>query len=820
MNDVRIYIDTTPLVIANFLSGIQRVVRSVVSDLIAKHGDDIVLLYGNSRVDSFSVVPHEYFRRRFCEGEADVELENGEHDLLVRDMPGGSVFLELDGVWNGSKKRAALLPELKANGIKYVAYVYDVCPITYPQFSHQNTVFRFIEFIGTVIRYADAVIMSTNAAAETFRSVCEKVGRKCPPLYVSSLGCDFKPEYDIGNVDQDVVASLEGIKYILCVGTIEPRKNHALLLDAFKKRLFARGLSLVLVGREGWNVADLVETIYASCFFGRQLFHFKRRNDDTLAWIYAHAFATAMATHEEGFGLPVVESLVSGVPAILSDIPVMHEVGGDCALYFDNSSYDDFANVVEKLVDAPDEYRKLKEKAATFRGTTWKEVGDRIYNAVMDILPKPRKPLVDVRQLVLLTARFEDAQSLLPYIDKYEPFIEKVLLLCPDSLAARRGELDGGRLKLEFLSDSEILAGHPLPEDHAKRNLYLRCLAMKSPLIDDVFIMSDDDYRPMTTIHREVFVDEDTYKGYYSYDLRNWLGSSSAFTSFDKAVFAAVEFLQANGYPTKQYASHMPQIYEKAIFLDMLAEHPGIETEGYLDWDIYFNYLQAKHPDLLDVKPYVAMCWPGAPTDWPLYVKPPEYLFENHYSSLYGDGKIFGDIPDVLDDEYEANCRKKIARFDARSEQYIAWQQAFVEYKALYEKRHGLPPHFTVHIRDGVPKFTTPAWVAIPAGGFVHIPVRLDGDCTGLTLKYRLRDADGNVVFDIDKTPVQIVPEPPVLKMPVFTKPAMSTFELYAVVDGKEYSSVVPICPDKPLGALKNAADNAVMRAKGMNPNV
>ena len=820
MTNTRIYIDITHLVIAKFLSGIQRVVRAVVADLIAKHGDDIVLLYGNIPVDSFAIVPHEYFRRRFSEGDEELKLEVGGGELRVRDMPGGSVFLELDSVWNGSKKRSALLPELKANGVKYVAYIYDVCPIIFPQFSHQNTVFKFVEFLGSVIRYADAVIMSTNAAAESFRSVCGKVGRKCPPLYVSSLGCDFKPEYDMANVDQDVVGSLEGKRYILCVGTIEPRKNHALLLEAFRKRLFDKGLSFVLVGRVGWNVEDLVESIYSSRLFGRQLFHFKGRNDDTLAWLYAHAFATSMATYEEGFGLPVVESLVSGVPAILSDIPVMHEVGGNCALYFDNSSYEDFAEVVERLIDNPEEYTKLKAKAATFKGTTWQKVGDRVHNAVIDILPKPRKPLTDVRQLVLLTARFEDAQSLLPYIDKYVPFIEKVLLLCPDSLASRRDELDGGRLKLEFLSDSEILAGNPLPDDHAKRNLYLRCRAMKSPLVDDVFIMSDDDYRPMTTIRREVFVDENTYKGYYSYDLREWHGSAGEFSSFDKGELAAVGFLQANDYPTRQYASHMPQIYEKAIFLDMLADHPGIELGGYLDWYIYFNYLQAKHPDLLEVKPYVAMCWPGAPTDWPPYVKPPEYLFENHYSILYEEGKIFGDIPDVLDDEYENNCRKKIALYDANLVKYMGWQRAFKQYEALYEKRHGVPPIFTVRVGDGEPIFTTPEWMDIPAGGFIYVPIRLVGDCAGLTLKYRLKDALGNVLFDIGNTQVIIIPEPPVLAMPVFTASGMRVFELYAVVGGKEYSSFVPICPDKPLGYLKDDADNAVMRAKGLEQNV
>ncbi len=797
----KIYIDITNLILAKFLTGIQRVVRSVCQDFLTNHPGEIVLLNETRRPEVFQVVPVEYFTRRFVQGDADAELPEERETLTLDEIPGGGIFFDVDSVWNCRLKRSALVPELKARGIKWVAYVYDVSPISHPQYASENTVFRFIEYIGTVIRHADAVIVSSEAIAGEFRALCATLGRSCPPVSVSWLGCDFhKPAADGAGAAPDVVAALEGRKYILSVGTIEPRKNHALLLDAFDDALFEKDVSLVFVGRVGWNVGTLMESVVANPKYGRQLFHFTGLDDSTLDWLYGHAFATAMPTHAEGFGLPLVESLLKGVPALVSDIPVMREVGGDYAVYFDNRDASSFTKAVTELLENHDRYAALLRKVATYRGMTWPEVCSRIYDALRAMIPTCRKPLTDVRQLVLLTARFEDAQALLPYIDRFMPFIERVLLLCPDALAARGKELDGGRLRLSFLCDSEILAGEPLPEDHAKRNFFLRCRAMKSDLLDDVFIMSDDDYRPMTTIRKEVFVDESGYKGYYSYDLRKWRGSTSAFVSFDKAVFAELEFLQENGYPTRQYASHMPQIIEKGIFIEMLQAHPGMESKGYLDWDVYFNFLQAKHPDLLEVRPYVAMCWPGATTDWPVYVNPPEYLFENHYPYLYGKGKMFGDIPDALDENYEENCRRKIRLYDERIKRFGNWQRHFADYEKLYEKRSGLRPFFKVRVRDGAIRIHVPEWLSLPADGFVRIPVYLDGPCDGLQISYRMRNAQGDVICDVVKNyGVRIVPEPPVLSLPVFSAHEMASFELYATLGGVEYAASTPLADDRPF---------------------
>ncbi len=795
----KIYVDISHLVLAKFLTGIQRVVRSVCRELIERHPEEIVLLDEMRELNSFRVVPTEYFRRRFMENDEEAELPEDCQTLILDDIEGGSIFYDLDSVWNSPKMRSSLVPELKARGIKWTVFVHDICPITHPQCASQNTVFNFIEFIGTVIRHADAVVVSTHFVADSFKKLCNDLGRECPPVSVTSLGCDFDAGGSDAAVDTDIVSSLEGKKYILSVGTLEPRKNLPLIFDAFTNYLCDKGIGLVFVGKVGWKTDDFVECISASPHFGKNLFHFQFISDASLSWLYDHAFATAMPTLDEGFGLPLVESFLRGVPALVSDIPVMREVGGDLPVYFNNQDERDFADKVMDLVNDESRYTAIKKGLSGYHGATWREVADRMYAAIQRLVPPARKPRTNVRQLVLLTARFDDAQTLLPYIDRFMPFIDRVLLLCPDELAARRDELDGGRLRLSFLCDSQILAGAELPEDHAKRNFFLRCLAMKSGLVEDVFIMSDDDYRPMTTIQKDVFVDEDSYKGYYSYDLRKWLGASHKFTSFDLATFAEREFLEENDYPTRQYASHMPQIIEKAIFLEMLDKHKGIETKGYEEWDVYFNYLQAKYPQLLEVRPYVTMCWPGSAAEWPLYVKQPRYLFENHYPLLYADKNIFSAIPDRLDENYEENCRRKIELYDAQIEQFRAWNMAYKAYEDLYEKRTGLRPFFKVRVKADDISIHLPEWLTLTPGGFVRIPILLEGDCEGVEIRYRFRDPEGKVVYDFKNHPEEIVPEPPALSLSVYTAPGMDSFELYATRNGVEYAASTPLSPDKPI---------------------
>src|SRR5262249_53720543 len=118
-----------------------------------------------------------------------------------------------------------------------------------------------------------------------------------------------------------------GGPYVLAVGTLEPRKNLPALVAAFARLRQRRPeLTLALAGLEGWGERPLQAE-------GVRLLGFV--SDEELARLYRGASAFAYPSRFEGFGMPVVESLASGVPAVVSAHPSLDEACGDAATRID-----------------------------------------------------------------------------------------------------------------------------------------------------------------------------------------------------------------------------------------------------------------------------------------------------------------------------------------------------------------------------------------------------------------------------------------------------------------------------------------------------
>jgi O-antigen biosynthesis alpha-1,2-rhamnosyltransferase len=141
----------------------------------------------------------------------------------------------------------------------------------------------------------------------------------------------------------------------LVVGTIEPRKNQTLAVQAFEL-LWRRDhdVSLVLVGKRGWGSEPLVEHLRSHPRFGENLFIVDDAGDAELRWCYRRARALVFPSKAEGFGLPIVEAMRLGLPVFASEIPVHWEVGGTHCRFFDPSNPFQLARLVEDFERAPE----------------------------------------------------------------------------------------------------------------------------------------------------------------------------------------------------------------------------------------------------------------------------------------------------------------------------------------------------------------------------------------------------------------------------------------------------------------------------------
>ncbi|MFR2780705.1 MAG: glycosyltransferase family 4 protein [Clostridium sp.] len=325
---MKIYVDITNLMEVNFLTGIQRVVREVLVRLVKYENMEIILLRYSPLEEEFKKLDNENFYKYFKENNGEKSEIETEETINIASMDSGSVFLEIDSIWNASYRCSEFLPLLKDKGIKIVAYIYDIIPVTHPQFFHTNTLYNFLDYFGANIQYADALIVSTQSVLDTIYRVTDKLGIQRIPGYVSWLGSDFQVRPSEAVVSLAVANFLEKRKkYVLIVGTIEPRKNHKILLDAFDEKLFSKDVCLVIVGKIGWNVDELEKRIRNHPQLNKRLFFFEGLNDASVSALYQDAFFVAFPTYDEGFGLPMIEAFERKVPVIASDCPVMREVG-------------------------------------------------------------------------------------------------------------------------------------------------------------------------------------------------------------------------------------------------------------------------------------------------------------------------------------------------------------------------------------------------------------------------------------------------------------------------------------------------------------
>jgi glycosyltransferase involved in cell wall biosynthesis len=173
-----------------------------------------------------------------------------------------------------------------------------------------------------------------------------------------------------GPLPADLAGRLGDSPYVLTVGTLEPRKNHARLFRAFRA-LAARpafaGWKLVAVGGEGW----LHEGILAEASASPGVVLAGRRSHEELAALYRHATAFAYPSLYEGFGIPVAEAMSFGLPVLTSNTSSLPEVAGDAAVLVDPTDPDAIRDGLARLMGSPDLRAKLaalaKERAGKFR---------------------------------------------------------------------------------------------------------------------------------------------------------------------------------------------------------------------------------------------------------------------------------------------------------------------------------------------------------------------------------------------------------------------------------------------------------------------
>ena len=228
--------------------------------------------------------------------------------------------------------RAAQVERILAReNARFLCLVHDLIPIEFPEYARVSGDRQHRRRIATVARLADGVVANSAATARSLAPWLAEVGRAVN-VHVALLGTEraisFEPSPES-----------DGRPYFVCIGTIEPRKNHLLLLNLWRdlaQTLPAESVPrLVVIGRRGWENEQVVDMLERCPALKGHVEELNGCSDARMAALLRGARALLMPSFAEGYGMPVAEALSAGTPVVCSDLPALHEVGGEVPDYLD-----------------------------------------------------------------------------------------------------------------------------------------------------------------------------------------------------------------------------------------------------------------------------------------------------------------------------------------------------------------------------------------------------------------------------------------------------------------------------------------------------
>lgn len=266
--------------------------------------------------------------------------------------------------------------------IPTVVSVMDLSYLRFPETFKKNDLYQLTEWTRYSVKNARAIITISESSKNDIMKFYKAPNDKIRVVYLglkdlpNSMASSKSPK-DYG-VEKN---------FILFVGTLQPRKNIAKLIEAFSllpKDLLERN-ELVIIGKKGWLYEDILAApqkygVESSVKFLDFV------SDEDLPGFYKKAEVYVLPSLYEGFGLPVLEAMRYGCPVITSDVSSLPEAGGDAALYVDPENAADIETKIEKVLTDKALREKMIEKGnAHYKKFTWEKAAREVLEVIESV---------------------------------------------------------------------------------------------------------------------------------------------------------------------------------------------------------------------------------------------------------------------------------------------------------------------------------------------------------------------------------------------------------------------------------------------------
>ena len=259
---------------------------------------------------------------------------------------------------------------------------HDILPMVVPQFSGNSS--SLVDFVEQIFPISTKVLAVSESSKRDVAAWMKARNLSVPTITVFRVGEDFS--FKKSASDQSILSKKYGVsadEYLLCVGTIEPRKNHAILYYTYKLA-HEKGISLpklLIVGRVGHDVAEIINLIKNDPEVNTSITILNDVNDDDLALLYQNSKFTIMPSFYEGWGMPVLESISRGKPVITSNTSSLLEMPDDCVIRFNPSSTDECLTAIQAM-SKPSILKAYRTATKNYKPHTWDDSYRQVIQAI------------------------------------------------------------------------------------------------------------------------------------------------------------------------------------------------------------------------------------------------------------------------------------------------------------------------------------------------------------------------------------------------------------------------------------------------------
>ncbi len=310
--------------------------------------------------------------------ESFTRTKGGSRDRLIHFLAGDTVII-IGAGWGKPTIINDLSAIKKHTAIRIAHFVHDMIPVYHPQFFGPGFPRAYTEYMFDALSVSDVVLTNSEASKKDILKFLQETSLSKKPVTVVRLSDVLE-----SRVSPKRPPILPDGDFILCIGTIEVRKNHRLLYQTYKlaKLQSIKLPRLVIVGRPGWLVDDLLFEVATDPDIEGDIVILNGVTDAQLVWLYENCRFTVYPSVYEGWGMPIAESLVYGKVCISSNTSSMPEIAGDLIDYFAPFDAQTCLDQIVKYSSDKELLTKQSQIKAMYKSQTWHSTYLQIHNAI------------------------------------------------------------------------------------------------------------------------------------------------------------------------------------------------------------------------------------------------------------------------------------------------------------------------------------------------------------------------------------------------------------------------------------------------------